>query len=249
MFCLQETHFRSKDTNKLKLKGWENKFHESSNQKWCEVAIQISDKIDFSQNLSQKTKKGHYISIKDLYWRKCRVMGVSELRSPEEGRGRRERLHKRDKCWAVPWTSRCVWKCMFLNFTKAHYSAFPWSGRKGVCGPLLGCAAASAWLSCLLLGAPSPPSLVAGVSWASACGNLPLFSVRSLCSADLCFELPGLLSRLRALVQPCHLPVPRRLPYSAAVFIATFLLTSHRPHLPFWPQLMTLLWDSTIIEG
>lgn len=66
MFCLQETHFRSKDTNKLKLKGWENKFHENSNQKWCEVAIQISDKIDFSQNLSQKTKKGHYISIKDL---------------------------------------------------------------------------------------------------------------------------------------------------------------------------------------
>ena len=29
MCCLQETHFRSKDTYMLKVRGWKNAFHES----------------------------------------------------------------------------------------------------------------------------------------------------------------------------------------------------------------------------
>ena len=43
--CLQETHFRSRDTYRLKVKGWKKVFHANRNQKKAEVVI--LDKIDF----------------------------------------------------------------------------------------------------------------------------------------------------------------------------------------------------------
>ena len=45
--CLQETHFTSRDTYKLKVRGWKKIFHANRNQKKAGVAILISDKIDF----------------------------------------------------------------------------------------------------------------------------------------------------------------------------------------------------------
>ena len=45
--CLQETHFRPRDTNRLKLRGWEKIFHANGNQKKAGIAIVISDKIGF----------------------------------------------------------------------------------------------------------------------------------------------------------------------------------------------------------
>ena len=45
--CLQETHFRPRDTYRLKVKGWKKIFHVNGNQKTARVAILISDKIDF----------------------------------------------------------------------------------------------------------------------------------------------------------------------------------------------------------
>ena len=45
--CLQETHFRPRDTNRLNVRGWENVFHANGNQKKAGVAILVSDKIDF----------------------------------------------------------------------------------------------------------------------------------------------------------------------------------------------------------
>ena len=45
--CLQETHFRPRDTYRLKLWGWKKIFHANGNQKKARVAILISDKIDF----------------------------------------------------------------------------------------------------------------------------------------------------------------------------------------------------------
>ena len=42
--CLQETHFRPKDTYRLKVRGWENIFH--ANGKKAGVAILIPGKID-----------------------------------------------------------------------------------------------------------------------------------------------------------------------------------------------------------
>ena len=44
--CLQETHFRSKDTHALKVRGWKKIFHTNANQKKAGVAILTSDKID-----------------------------------------------------------------------------------------------------------------------------------------------------------------------------------------------------------
>ena len=44
--CLQETHFRPRDTYRLKVKGWEKVFHARGNQKKARVAILISDKRD-----------------------------------------------------------------------------------------------------------------------------------------------------------------------------------------------------------
>ena len=39
--CQQDTHFRSKDTYKLKVRGWKKIFHANGNQKKVEVAILI----------------------------------------------------------------------------------------------------------------------------------------------------------------------------------------------------------------
>ena len=44
--CLQETHFRPRDTYRLKVRGWKKIFHANGNQKRAGVAILISDKID-----------------------------------------------------------------------------------------------------------------------------------------------------------------------------------------------------------
>ena len=43
IFCLQETHFRPRDTYRLKVRGWKKKFHANGNQKKAGVAILISD--------------------------------------------------------------------------------------------------------------------------------------------------------------------------------------------------------------
>ena len=59
--CLQETHFRPRDTYRLKVRGWKNIFHANGNKKKAEVAILISDKIE---NVT-RDKEGHYIMIKE----------------------------------------------------------------------------------------------------------------------------------------------------------------------------------------
>ena len=44
--CLQETHFRPRDTD-WKMRRWKKIFHANGNQEKAGVAILISDKIDF----------------------------------------------------------------------------------------------------------------------------------------------------------------------------------------------------------
>ena len=62
--CLQEAHFRPRDTYRLKVRGSKKIFHVNANQKKAGVAILISDKIDFKIKTIIKDKKGHYIKIK-----------------------------------------------------------------------------------------------------------------------------------------------------------------------------------------
>ena len=45
--CLQETHLKTRDTYRLKVKGWKKTFHTNRDQKKAGVAILISDNIDF----------------------------------------------------------------------------------------------------------------------------------------------------------------------------------------------------------
>ena len=55
--CLQETHFRPRDTYRLKVKGWKKIFHANGNQKKAGVAILISDNIDFKiKNVTRDRK-------------------------------------------------------------------------------------------------------------------------------------------------------------------------------------------------
>ena len=63
--CLQETHFRPKDTYRLKVRGWKNIFHANRKQKKAGIAILISDKyIDLNIKKITRDKEGQYITIK-----------------------------------------------------------------------------------------------------------------------------------------------------------------------------------------
>ena len=59
---LQETHFRPKDSYRLKVRGWKNIFHANGKLEKT-VAILISDKIDLKMKIT-RDKEGQYIMIK-----------------------------------------------------------------------------------------------------------------------------------------------------------------------------------------
>ena len=44
--CLQEKHLKTRDTYRLKVKGWEKIFHSKGDQEKAGVTILISDKVD-----------------------------------------------------------------------------------------------------------------------------------------------------------------------------------------------------------
>lgn len=54
-------YFRSKDTYRLKVKGWKKKFQWKKKKRW--VAILVLDKTDFKTK-TKKRQRGHYIMLK-----------------------------------------------------------------------------------------------------------------------------------------------------------------------------------------
>ena len=62
--CLQETHFRPRDTYRLKVRGWKKIFHANGNQKKAGVAGLISEKIDFKLKIITRDKEEHYTMTK-----------------------------------------------------------------------------------------------------------------------------------------------------------------------------------------
>ena len=58
------SHFRPKDTYRLKVNGWKNIFHANGRQKKAGLAINISDKIDLKIENITRDKEGHCIMIK-----------------------------------------------------------------------------------------------------------------------------------------------------------------------------------------
>ena len=57
-------HIRSKDTHRLKVKGWKKIFHANRNEKKAGVAILISNKIDFKTNIVTRDKEDYCIITK-----------------------------------------------------------------------------------------------------------------------------------------------------------------------------------------
>ena len=55
-------YFTSRDTYKLKVRGWKKIFHANGDQKKAGVAILISDKIDFKMKNILRDKEGHCAS-------------------------------------------------------------------------------------------------------------------------------------------------------------------------------------------
>ena len=55
--CIQETHLKTRDTKRLKIKSWKKIFHTNGDQKKAGVAILISDKIDFEIKAMKESKK------------------------------------------------------------------------------------------------------------------------------------------------------------------------------------------------
>ena len=51
-------------TYRLKVRGWDNIFHENGKQKKAGVAILVSDEIDLKMKTITRDKEGHYIMIK-----------------------------------------------------------------------------------------------------------------------------------------------------------------------------------------
>ena len=62
--CLQETHFRPKDTYGLKIEGCRTIYHSNGLQKKAWVAILISDKLKFIPKTVVRDEEGHYIILK-----------------------------------------------------------------------------------------------------------------------------------------------------------------------------------------
>ena len=62
--CPQETHFRPKDTYRLKVRGLKNLFHANGKQKKAGVAILISDETDLRIKSITGDKEGQHIMIK-----------------------------------------------------------------------------------------------------------------------------------------------------------------------------------------
>ena len=72
--CLQDTHFRPRDTYRLKVGQWKKILNANGNQKKAGVAILISDKIDFKIKNVTRDKEGHYRMIKELIQKKTKQL-------------------------------------------------------------------------------------------------------------------------------------------------------------------------------
>ena len=90
--CLQETHFRSRDKYRLKVRRWEEVFHANGNQKKVGTAILISDKRDFKI----KTVGTSLV----LQWLRLRTHNAEGLGSIP-GQGTRSHMHAAMKSLCV----------------------------------------------------------------------------------------------------------------------------------------------------
>ena len=74
--CLQETHLKTRDTYRQKLKGRKKIFHANRDQKNAGVAILMSDKIHFKTKTVKRDKEGDYRMIKGSIQENIRIINI-----------------------------------------------------------------------------------------------------------------------------------------------------------------------------
>ena len=62
--CIQEIHLNNKDKNYLRVKRWKKVFQAKGPRKQAEVAILISNQIDFQPKVIKSDEEGQFIFIK-----------------------------------------------------------------------------------------------------------------------------------------------------------------------------------------
>ena len=58
--CLQETHLRTEDLHRLKVKGWQNIFQANGYEKKARVAVLTSDKIDLETKAIKRERRSRH---------------------------------------------------------------------------------------------------------------------------------------------------------------------------------------------
>ena len=61
----KRTPHKTRDTYRLKVKGWKKISYANGDQKKAGAAILVSDKIDFKIKAMKRDEEGHYIMIKE----------------------------------------------------------------------------------------------------------------------------------------------------------------------------------------
>ena len=75
--CPQETHLKTRDTYRLKVKGWEKVFHANGDQKKAGITILKSDKINFEIKTVKRDKVFDCMDHNKL-WEILKEMGIPD---------------------------------------------------------------------------------------------------------------------------------------------------------------------------
>ena len=80
---LQEPHLETRDTYRLKMKGWKKIFPANRDQKKAGIAILISDKTDFKTKSVKRDKGENYIMIKISIQEDIRIIKAPKIGAPQ----------------------------------------------------------------------------------------------------------------------------------------------------------------------
>ena len=81
--CLQATCLKTRDTQRLKAKGWKKVSQANRDQKKAGVAILLSNKTDFETKAVKREKEGHYIMIKGLIQEDITIIYAPNIGTPQ----------------------------------------------------------------------------------------------------------------------------------------------------------------------
>jgi len=97
--CLQDTHLKTRDTYRLKVKSWKKLFHANRDQKKAGVAILISYEMDFEIKALKRDKEGHYIMIKGSIHEED--ITIINIYAPNTEKAMAP--HSSTLAWKIPW--------------------------------------------------------------------------------------------------------------------------------------------------